>query len=66
MDMLLLGKQVRLNDQRPEDLIFLLKHTPTIPNFGRDKNYFNILRNFIEKKYGNWNSDKFQEVSSYW
>lgn len=35
--------------QRPEDLIFLLKHTPTIPNFGQDKNDFNILRDFIEK-----------------
>lgn len=34
--------------QRPEDLIFLLKHTPTIPNFGQDKNDFNILRDFIE------------------
>lgn len=35
--------------QRPEDLIFLLKHTPTIPNFGQDKNDFEILSNFIEK-----------------
>lgn len=35
--------------QQPEDLIFLLKHTPTIPDFGQDKNDFNILSDFIEK-----------------
>lgn len=35
--------------QRPEDLIFLLKHTPIIPDFGRDKKDFEILNRFIEK-----------------
>ncbi|MDQ0300647.1 ubiquinone/menaquinone biosynthesis C-methylase UbiE [Salibacterium salarium] len=35
--------------QRPEDLLFLLKHTPTIPNFGQDKKDFEILNGFIEK-----------------
>lgn len=35
--------------QRPEDIIFLLKHTPIIPNFGQDKNDFEILSDFIEK-----------------
>jgi SAM-dependent methyltransferase len=34
--------------QRPEDLIFLLKHTPTIPNFGQEKKDFDILNDFIE------------------
>ncbi|MGM0879176.1 MAG: class I SAM-dependent methyltransferase [Bacillota bacterium] len=34
--------------QRPEDLIFLLKHTPTIPNFGEEKQDFDILNNFIK------------------
>lgn len=34
--------------QRPEDLIFLLKHTPTIPNFGQEKKDFEILDDFIE------------------
>jgi SAM-dependent methyltransferase len=34
--------------QRPEDLIFLLKHTPTIPNFGQKKKDFDLLNDFIE------------------
>ncbi|MGD7046355.1 class I SAM-dependent methyltransferase [Jeotgalibacillus proteolyticus] len=34
--------------QRPEDLIFLLKHTPIIPNFGEDEKDFDILNDFIE------------------
>lgn len=34
--------------QRPEDLVFLLKYTPTIPNFGQEKKDFDILDNFIE------------------
>ncbi|WP_117161737.1 class I SAM-dependent methyltransferase [Paraliobacillus sp. X-1268] len=34
--------------QRPEDLIFLLKHTPTIPNFGEKSTDFEILNDFIE------------------
>jgi SAM-dependent methyltransferase len=33
--------------QRPEDLMFLLKHTPIIPNFGNDKRDFDILNDFI-------------------
>ncbi|MBD3919528.1 class I SAM-dependent methyltransferase [Paenibacillus sp. PR3] len=32
---------------RAEDLIFLLKHTPIIPNFGQDENDFAILERFI-------------------
>lgn len=35
--------------KRPEDLIFLLTSTPTIPNFGEDKKDFEILNEFIEK-----------------
>ncbi|OAS89535.1 MULTISPECIES: class I SAM-dependent methyltransferase [Metabacillus] len=34
--------------QRPEDLIFLLKHTPIIPNFGQEKKDFEILNDFIK------------------
>ncbi|SDZ41195.1 class I SAM-dependent methyltransferase [Bacillus sp. 166amftsu] len=34
--------------QRAEDLVFLLKYTPTIPNFGQEKKDFDILDNFIE------------------
>jgi ubiquinone/menaquinone biosynthesis C-methylase UbiE len=33
--------------QRTEDLMFLLKHTPIIPNFGDDKKDFDILNDFI-------------------
>ena len=33
--------------QRTVDLMFLLKHTPIIPNFGDDKRDFDILNNFI-------------------
>lgn len=32
-----------------EDLIFLLKHTPIIPGFGKSKKDFGILERFIEK-----------------
>lgn len=35
----------------PEDLIFLLKHTPIIPHFGQQRNDFDILKNFME---ANW------------
>ncbi len=31
-----------------EDLIFLLKHTPIIPDFGHDPEDFAILQRFIE------------------
>jgi ubiquinone/menaquinone biosynthesis C-methylase UbiE len=34
--------------QRPEDLLFLLKHTPIVHDFGRDQNDFKILSEFIE------------------
>ncbi|MEC1791781.1 class I SAM-dependent methyltransferase [Bacillus vallismortis] len=34
--------------QRPEDLIFLLKHTPIIPDFGQERSDLHILNNFIE------------------
>ncbi|RCW76845.1 class I SAM-dependent methyltransferase [Saliterribacillus persicus] len=33
----------------PKDLIFLLKHTPIIPNFGQNREDFEILNDFIEK-----------------
>ncbi|MFC5703246.1 class I SAM-dependent methyltransferase [Cohnella faecalis] len=33
--------------QTPEDLIFLLKHTPIIPNYGQDRDDFEILHAFI-------------------
>ncbi|MBE5106519.1 class I SAM-dependent methyltransferase [Bacillus thuringiensis] len=32
----------------PEDLIFLLKHTPIIPRFGEEEDDFNILQKFID------------------
>lgn len=32
-----------------EDLVFLLKYTPIIPNFGQNENDFNILNQFIEE-----------------
>ncbi|HDR4682730.1 class I SAM-dependent methyltransferase [Bacillus cereus] len=32
----------------PEDLIFLLKHTPIIPRFGEEEEDFTILQKFIE------------------
>ena len=35
--------------QSYEDLIFLLKHTPIIPNFGQTDNDFAVLKKFIEK-----------------
>ncbi|EMR07240.1 putative methyltransferase ycgJ [Bhargavaea cecembensis DSE10] len=34
--------------ERPEDLLFLLKHTPIVPDFGRDQNDFNTLNDFIK------------------
>lgn len=34
--------------QRPEDLIFLLQHTPIIPNFGEEQEDFSRLNAFIE------------------
>ncbi|MBU9711721.1 class I SAM-dependent methyltransferase [Evansella tamaricis] len=34
--------------QRPEDLIFLLKHTPIIPDFGQGENDLVILSDFID------------------
>lgn len=33
---------------RPEDLLFLLKHTPIIPNFGQSNQDYHILNEFIE------------------
>ncbi|WP_054955102.1 class I SAM-dependent methyltransferase [Paenibacillus dakarensis] len=32
-----------------EDLLFLLKHTPTIPNFGEDEHDFEILDRYIKE-----------------
>lgn len=37
--------------ERPEDLLFLLKHTPTIPYFGQKNQDFDILNEFIKN---NW------------
>lgn len=34
--------------ERPEDLLFLLKHTPIVPDFGRVQKDFNTLNDFIE------------------
>ncbi|MCA9882824.1 MAG: class I SAM-dependent methyltransferase [Anaerolineae bacterium] len=34
--------------QTPDDLIFLLQHTPIIPNFGDNKQDFKILADFID------------------
>jgi hypothetical protein len=34
--------------QRPEDLGFVLKHTPIIPNFGQVKKDFDMLNQFIK------------------
>lgn len=39
--------------QRPEDLIFLLTHTPIIPNFGQDKKDLDILNKFIKSNQTN-------------
>lgn len=36
------------NYRTPEDLIFLLKHTPIIPNFGEEAEDFTILQSFID------------------
>lgn len=35
--------------QRTEDLIFLLKHAPIIPNFGEEVNDFELLAHFIKE-----------------
>ena len=35
--------------QRPEDLLFLLTHTPIIPEFGLDERDYEILSSFIER-----------------
>lgn len=34
--------------QTPEDLLFLLKHTPIIPNFGHIESDFQVLQQFIK------------------
>ena len=34
---------------RYEDLLFVLKHTPIVPDFGRAEGDFDVLRRFIEK-----------------
>jgi hypothetical protein len=35
--------------QEPEDLLFLLKNTPIIPNFGKEESDRPIIERFIEK-----------------
>ncbi|MFD1175807.1 class I SAM-dependent methyltransferase [Paenibacillus puldeungensis] len=54
--------------ERPEDLLFLLNHTPTIPYFGQNNQDFDILHEFIEN---NWtpkgirtNSKRFMIVAA--
>lgn len=37
--------------QRPEDLIFLLKHTPIIPDFGKVASDIEILNDFIKNNH---------------
>lgn len=53
--------------QSPEDLIFLLKHTPIIPNFGANKQDFETLKHFIKdnqtKKGIQTNSQRFLIVA---
>ena len=39
--------------ERPEDLIFLLKHTPIIPDFGQKNGDFEILHQFIKQNTSN-------------
>lgn len=34
--------------QTPEDLLFLLKHTPIIPNFGQSESDFHIFQQFVQ------------------
>ncbi|SES18567.1 Methyltransferase domain-containing protein [Gracilibacillus ureilyticus] len=46
--------------ERPEDLIFLLTHTPIIPDFGEDKKDWELLKDFIE----NNKSDKGIQTNS--
>lgn len=36
-----------------EDLVFLLKYTPIIPNFGQNENDFTLLKKFIEENQTN-------------
>ncbi|MGE6599205.1 class I SAM-dependent methyltransferase [Bacillus cereus] len=51
----------------PEDLIFLLKHTPIIPRFGEVEEDFNILQKFIDtnssKKGIRTNSKRFMIIA---
>ena len=54
--------------ETPEDLIFLLKHTPIIPRFGEMKEDFDILRTFIAanttEKGIRTNSKRFMIIAS--
>ncbi|OEH94528.1 class I SAM-dependent methyltransferase [Bacillus solimangrovi] len=53
--------------QTPEDIIFLLTHTPIIPNFGEDKQDLELLKRFIEqnntKKGIRTNSKRFMIIA---
>lgn len=53
--------------QTPEDLIFLLKHTPIVPSFGETEMDFYILQEFIEENQTDrgirTNSDRFMIVA---
>lgn len=37
--------------ERMEDLLFLLKHTPIIPHFGKDEKDFDTLQTFVKNNY---------------
>ncbi|MGE7890628.1 class I SAM-dependent methyltransferase [Bacillus cereus] len=53
--------------ERPEDLIFLLKHTPIIPNFGENEEDFELLNEYIlrnQTEYGiETNSKRFMIIA---
>ena len=54
--------------ETPEDLIFLLKHTPIIPRFGETKEDFDMLQTFIAanttEKGIRTNSKRFMIIAS--
>ena len=49
----------------PEDLIFLLKHTPIIPKFGEEEEDFTILEKFIDTNSSEKDSYEFKKIYDY-
>ena len=49
----------------PEDLIFLLKHTPIIPNFGEEAEDFTILQSFIDVNSSEKGFVRIQKIYDY-